>query len=151
MQTDGVWSPDGKQIAFVSIDNTIADKCVPPLSSVALPFEEMGRRVALLALASCGQSPQESADLAAVRRADVPAPLYDKMARGADLGIDDVIALSKARVGDDVVVRYLRDQHTVYRLTGRDFARLSSGGVSQTVIDFMDHTDYRSPDSPWGP
>jgi DNA-binding LacI/PurR family transcriptional regulator len=41
-----------EQIAFVSIDNTIADKCVPPLSSVALPFEEMGRRVALLALAS---------------------------------------------------------------------------------------------------
>ncbi len=71
--------------------------------------------------------------------------------RGESLTIGDVITLSKARVGDDVIVRYIRDQHTVYRLKSTDVARLHHGGVSQTVIDFMDHTDYRSPDSPWGP
>jgi DNA-binding LacI/PurR family transcriptional regulator len=39
-------------LAFVSIDNTIAERCDPPLSAVALPFEEMGKQVAELAIAS---------------------------------------------------------------------------------------------------
>ncbi len=51
------------QIAFVSIDNTIADQCVPPLSSVSLPFEEMGRRVAQLALASVEQPAEAAGDV----------------------------------------------------------------------------------------
>jgi len=106
---------------------------------------------AALALAGCGSSPQEKADLASVRRPGVPIALYDKMVRGQDLSIADVITLSQAHVGDDVIVRYIRDQRTIYRLTGRDIARLQHGGVSQPVIDFMLHTDYRSPDSPWGP
>ena len=106
---------------------------------------------AALALAGCGSSPQEKADIALVHRTSVPAPLYDKMVRGQDLSIADVIALSQAHVGDDIIVRYIRDQHTIYRLTGRDIARLQHGGVSQPVIDFMVHTDYRSPDTPWGP
>jgi GntR family transcriptional regulator of arabinose operon len=37
-------------IMFVSIDNTIADQSEPPLSAIALPFEEMGHQVALRAL-----------------------------------------------------------------------------------------------------
>jgi DNA-binding LacI/PurR family transcriptional regulator len=49
-QERGLRVPD--EIAFVSIDNTIADRCEPALSAVALPFEEMGRQVAELALAS---------------------------------------------------------------------------------------------------
>jgi hypothetical protein len=109
--------------------------------------------IAIMALlvVSCGLSDQERNDYASVRRANVPAPLYEKMTRGEDLSVGDVITLSRARVGDDVIVRYIRDQHTVYRLTPRDFARLHEGGVSPSVIDFMGHTDYRSPDSPWGP
>ncbi len=106
---------------------------------------------AVLALVGCGSSPQERADIASVRRAGVPAPLHDQMVRGRDLSIADVVTLSQARVGDDVIVRYIRDQHTIYRLTGRDIARLQHGGVSQSVTDFMVHTDYRSPDTPWGP
>jgi hypothetical protein len=79
--------------------------------------------VAALALAGCGSSPQERADIASVHRAGVPTSLYDKMVRRQDLGIPDVIALFQARVGDDLIVRYIRSQHTIYRLTGRDIAR----------------------------
>jgi hypothetical protein len=107
--------------------------------------------VAALGVVSCGLSGQQQADYASVRRADVPAPLYDKMVRGGDLSVGEVITLSRAGVGDDVIVRYIREQHTIYRLTPRDFAALRDGGVSRSVIDFMEHTDYRSPDSPWGP
>jgi hypothetical protein len=102
-------------------------------------------------LAGCASSPQQKADLALVRRPGVPAELYDKMVRGQDLSVADVIVLTEAHIGDDLIVRYIRDQHTIYRLTGRDIARLQHGGVSQPVIDFMVHTDYRSPDTPWGP
>jgi hypothetical protein len=107
--------------------------------------------VAAMTLAGCGTSGQQKADYASVHRAGVPAPLYDKMVRGNSLTIADAITLSKAGVDDAIIVRYIRDQGTVYRLTRRDFAWLRQGGVSQSVIDFMDHTDYRGPDSPWGP
>ena len=40
----------GRDLSFVSIDDTIADQSEPPLSSIAMPFEEMGRQVALKAL-----------------------------------------------------------------------------------------------------
>jgi DNA-binding LacI/PurR family transcriptional regulator/DNA-binding transcriptional regulator YhcF (GntR family) len=42
----------GRELAFVSIDNIIADRSIKPLSSVALPFEEMGRQVAQSAVSS---------------------------------------------------------------------------------------------------
>lgn len=42
------WSvPD--QIAFVSIDNTLADRTAKPLPAVAMPFEELGRQAATYA------------------------------------------------------------------------------------------------------
>ena len=47
-QERGISVPD--DLAFVSIDNTIADQSELPLSAVALPFEEMGRQVALRAI-----------------------------------------------------------------------------------------------------
>jgi len=39
-----------EDVLFVSIDNTIADQADSPLSSVELPFAEMGRTVARQAL-----------------------------------------------------------------------------------------------------
>ena len=72
-----------------------------------------------------------------MHRAGVPAPLYDKMVRGESLSIGDVVTLSKDGVGDAVIVRYIREQGTVYRLKRGDFAQLHAGGVSQSVIDFM--------------
>jgi GntR family transcriptional regulator of arabinose operon len=43
-QEAGLRIPD--DLLFVSIDDTIADQAAPPLSSVALPFEELGRQAA---------------------------------------------------------------------------------------------------------
>jgi hypothetical protein len=107
--------------------------------------------VAALVLGGCGLSDQQKADYASVQRAGVPAPLYDKMVHGQSLSIEDVIALSRAGVRDDVLTRYIRDQGTVYRLNRGDIQLLRNGGVSGSVIDFMVHTEYRGPDSPWGP
>jgi DNA-binding LacI/PurR family transcriptional regulator len=48
-----------EQVAFVSIDNTLADQADPPLSSVALPFEELGRQAALRAKESLEREPTD--------------------------------------------------------------------------------------------
>jgi GntR family transcriptional regulator of arabinose operon len=56
-----------RDLAFVSIDNMLADQADPPLSAVALPFEEMGRQVALRVL----EEEQRLADASS----PAPAPL----------------------------------------------------------------------------
>ncbi len=44
------------EIAFVSIDNTLADRSDRPLPAVAMPFEELGRRAAMHAIAPAADS-----------------------------------------------------------------------------------------------
>jgi len=55
-------------LLVVSIDNTIADQAEVPLTSVAMPFEEVGRQAALgikgrTQPAAVGGSPSDSASL----------------------------------------------------------------------------------------
>ena len=116
----------------------------------------MKPRVFLLVLATaliagCGLTTQQQADYSAVQRAGVSPAIHDRMMNGKALSVGDIIALSQARVSDAVVTRYIRDNYTVYNLSPRDITRLQQGGVSQSVIDFMEHSNYRGPDSPWGP
>jgi hypothetical protein len=102
-------------------------------------------------LAGCGLSDQQKADYASVQRTGVSSAIYDKMVHGDPLSIGDIISLSQARVSDGVIVRYIRDQGTVYALNGQDIDRLHQGGVSPSVIDFMVHTGYPPPYGPYGP
>ena len=101
-------------------------------------------------LAGCGLSDQQKADYASVQRSGVSSAIYDKMVHGDPLSVNDVISLSQARVSDSVIVRYIRDQGTVYALNGEDFDRLHRAGVSPSVIDFMARTGYPGP-YPYGP
>jgi len=105
----------------------------------------MTRRILLLfvaasALAGCGLSDQQKADYASVQRAGVSPAIYDKMINGDRLGMGDIIALSQARVSDGVIVRYIRDQDSVYFLNGYDIEQLHKAGVSPSVIDYMAQT-----------
>ena len=100
-----------------------------------------------LLLAACGLSDQEKADYAAVERSGVNAAVYDKMMHHDDLSLYDIKALSRAGVSDAIVVRYLRNQQTIYYLSSQDVGGLRSAGVSQSVVDFMlqtprMYTDY---------
>ncbi len=93
-------------------------------------------------LTACGLSDQQKADYAAVERSGVSPAIYDQMVHGDPLTPDDIIALSQARVSDAIIVRYIRDQGTVYSLSSRDFSRLEKAGVSPSVVDYMAHTGY---------
>src|ERR1700761_7386932 len=98
-------------------------------------------------LAGCGLSDQQKADYASVQRSGVSPAIYDKMMHGDPLSVNDVISLSRARVSDGVIVRYIRDQGTVYALTGEDMDALHQAGVSPSVIDYMARSGY----PPYGP
>ncbi len=90
-----------------------------------------------LFLAACGLSPQQKADYARVQSSGVSSAVYDKMVHGDDLSLYDIKALSRAGVGDGVILRYLRNQGTVYVLSSDDVTGLRKAGVSQSIVDFM--------------
>ena len=100
-------------------------------------FFRLAAALVPLMLAACGLTPQQQADYAQVRASGVNPGTYDKMLNGDDLSIYDIKALVNAGVSDDVILRYLRHQRTVYYLTPQDIGGLKRAGVSSTVIGFM--------------
>jgi hypothetical protein len=100
-----------------------------------------------LFLAACGPDAQQQADLAAVGNSGASPAIYDKMVHGDPLSLSDIVALTHPRVNDGVILRYIRDQGTVYYLHGDDFKYLHDNGVSQSVVDYMAST---APNY-WGP
>jgi hypothetical protein len=57
----------------------------------------------------------------------------------------DVIALSKARVGDNVIINMIDNSGSAFHLRTPDVLALADSGVSDTVISAMMRTD-----EPWG-
>ena len=98
-----------------------------------------------LVLVACAPSAQQQADLNSVQTSGVPSAVYDKMVHGDALSIYDVCALEKAHVDEGVIIRYMRERGTIYVLSRNDKSRLASAGVSQSVIDYMQHTEDSAP------
>ena len=90
-----------------------------------------------LFLTACGLSDQQKADYARVQASGVSSAIYDKMVHGDALSLYDIKALSRAGVSDGIILRYLRDQHTIYNLNSDDVAGLRKAGVSQSIVDYM--------------
>jgi hypothetical protein len=91
-------------------------------------------------LAACAPTDQQRADYAAVEASAVSPAIYDKMVHGDDLSVSDVVALSQARVNDGIIIRYIRDHHTVYYLSSQDLDYLHHSPVSPSVVDYMAQT-----------
>jgi hypothetical protein len=90
-----------------------------------------------LFLTACGLSPQEKADYARVQQSGVSSAIYDKMVNNDPLSLYDIETLSRARVSDGVILRYLRNQGQAYYLNSDDVTTLRKAGVSQSIIDYM--------------
>ena len=59
---------------------------------------------------------------------------------GPPLAIEDIKALAKAGLSDDLIVSQIRNSGTVYHLNAADIILLKSAGVSEKVIDCMINT-----------
>ena len=90
-----------------------------------------------LLLTACGLSDQQKADYASVERSGVSSAIYDKMVHGDDLSLYDIKSLSRAHVSDGVILRYMRNQGTIYVLSAGDVQGLINAGVSQSIVDYM--------------
>lgn len=93
--------------------------------------------LALPFLNASGSSPQQEADYAAIQTSGVSTALYDKIRFGNALNLGDVKALSRAKVKDEVILRYMRNLCTIYTLTSDEVKDLRAAGVSQNVINYM--------------
>jgi hypothetical protein len=107
-----------------------------------------------LVLAACGPTAQQQADYVAVQRSGVSDAVYDKMVHGDALSLADIENLSRSHVNDGIILRYIRDQGTIYTLNSADVTNLRRAGVSQSVVDYMlqssrDFYDYPPVYDPW--
>ena len=77
-------------------------------------------------------------------RAQAPQTL-ERVEQGRPLSVDDVQALSRAGIGDDLIISQIRNSRTIYHLTTADIIALKNSGVSERVIDFMINTPSQTP------
>ena len=72
-------------------------------------------------------------------RAQAPKT-WQHVQQSQPLGIEDVKALAKAGVGDDLIISQIHNSRTVYHLGTGQIVDLKNSGVSEKVIDFMINT-----------
>jgi hypothetical protein len=68
-----------------------------------------------------------------------PAPVETATTTPAKLpyGVEDVLKLSQAQVGEDIIVNYVKSSGTIYSLSPADIVYLKNSGVSDRVINAM--------------
>ena len=82
-----------------------------------------------------------SLDQAQQARLQNSAPqTWQRVEQGQPLGLEDINALSRAGVGDEVIITQIRSTRTVYHLVTGDILSLKSAGVSDRVITYMQNT-----------
>jgi hypothetical protein len=96
-----------------------------------------GLAVLVFAFAAAGCVPEYSR----YRYRERP-PVRDSLAL---MSKQDVIALSKAKIGDDVIISMIRNSGSTFHLRTPDVIELADSGVSDTVLSAMMRTD-----EPWG-
>lgn len=96
--------------------------------------------VLVLPLLTGCASTRQRADLGTVQSSGVSSRVGEKMEEGGDLSLADIEALTRAGVGGDVVLRYLREHRTIYHLSRADERDLLAAGVAPSVVDEMRQT-----------
>lgn len=84
---------------------------------------------------------------AAQLRADAPVT-YVHVQQNQPLTVDDVKALVRAKVSDDVIISQIQNSHTIYHLSPHDIIDMHSAGVSDRVVNFMIATVNSPPPPP---
>jgi hypothetical protein len=68
-----------------------------------------------------------------------------KVAQSHPVTVADVEALTKAGMGDDVIISQIRTSGAAYRLNAADIIDLHNAGVSNRVIQYMINSPAQAP------
>lgn len=71
---------------------------------------------------------------------DIDESTRMRVTQGQPLTLEDIRALSRANVRDDLIISQINSTHTVYRLSTAQILDLKDSGVSEKVIDYMINT-----------
>ena len=71
---------------------------------------------------------------------DIDDSLRVRVSQGQPLSPDDVKALVRANVSDDLIISQIRETRTVYHFTSAQIIDLKNAGLSEKLIDFMINT-----------
>jgi hypothetical protein len=105
--------------------NTIAH---PRLSLLAGAFTFLPLCIGLAA-----DTNSASSDVTAAQPTVATAPAPAKL----PYGVDDVLKLSRAQIGDEIILNYVKNSGTIYNLGANDIVYLKTAGVSDKVISAM--------------
>ncbi len=92
-------------------------------------FASLGAGSLLLLSATAQTSPPTTATPAPAASASTPVKL--------PYGAEDVLKLSRAQVGEEVTLNFIRNSGTIYNLAPKDIVYLRNEGVSDRVINTM--------------
>jgi hypothetical protein len=71
----------------------------------------------------------------------VPAPVITSaapvVATKLPYGVEDVLKLSQANVGEDIILKYVQNSGTIYNLRPNDIVYLRNKGVSERVVNAL--------------
>ena len=68
------------------------------------------------------------------------AQAQQQMPQAQPIGIQDVKAMAKAGLGDQLIISQIQNSRTLYRLNSAEIIDLKNSGVSEKVIDYMINT-----------
>lgn len=71
---------------------------------------------------------------------DIDETTRTHVVQGQPLTIEDVKALAKSGVGDDLIISQINSTRTAYKLNTAQIIDMKNSGVSQKVIDYMINT-----------
>ena len=98
----------------------------------------IGATVGALAGGAIGHSVDQAQDAQEARaRAEARQQIQESQ---PPLSTEDIKAMTRAKIGDDLIISQIRNSRTVYHLNTADIVGLKRAGVSEKVIDFMINT-----------
>ena len=100
----------------------------------------VGAAVGALAGGAIGHSVDLAQDVQDAQYARESQARQQEVEDTQPLTIDDIISMSRARVGDDLIISQIRNSGTVYRLRSADIIDLKKAGVSERVVNVMINT-----------
>lgn len=101
----------------------------------------VGAAVGAVAGGAIGHSIDQAQD---AQQAQATAQSQQQAQQTQPLTIEDIKAMVRARIGDDVIISQIRNSHTVYHLKTADIISLKKAGVSEKIIVFMINTQSSS-------